>query len=89
MNAGLFVWWALVGWCGTPWRRWPPPPPPPDPWVNVINIIGGVAGGWVFSQVFPVGDTSTAIVAATTSIGALTGSVVFGNMYGVVKELQR
>lgn len=94
MNIGLLAWWVLVGWCGTVPRPWPwpwPPPPDPDPypWLKVINVIGGVVGGWTFSQMFPAGDTSIAIVAATTSVGAFVGSILFGDVYGLVRGSQR
>ena len=89
MNIALLVWWVVVGWCGTPWRRWPPPPTPPDPWWNVISVLGGVLGGWVFSQLFSAGEASTAIVAATTGLGAFVGSILLGNIYGMVSGAQR
>lgn len=55
--------WALSGWCGTPWRRWPPPPPP-DPWwfEKLLGIVGGLAGGWYFHTLDS--NLMTGIVAA-------------------------
>ena len=92
MNALLFVWWAIVGWCGTvprPPIPFPPPPPDPDPWYRVVGIVGGMVGGWAFSQMFPIGDASTAVMAATTGIGAFAGSILFGDIYGMVRGSQR
>jgi hypothetical protein len=65
-----YLFWALAGWCGTPWpRRWPPLPwppgpdpdpvykPQPDPWVilKVIGVVGGIIGGLIFDRVFEGG----------------------------------
>lgn len=80
----LVAFWALVGWCGTPWpRRWPlPPPPPPDPWLlKAVNIAGGVLGGWAFTQVWPAASMGPIEVAAS-GIGALVGAVALGDLAG-------
>jgi hypothetical protein len=94
MTVGLLVLWILVGWCGTPWpRRWPwPPPPPPDPWLlKVVNIVGGVVGGWAFNLVWslPAGDAVTGVAAAATALGAFVGSVILGDLYGLVMSRQK
>lgn len=93
MNVVLFAWWIIVGWCGTILRlRIPipiPNPPDPDPWYQVLGAVGGVVGGYAFSQVFPAGDASMAVVAATTGFGALVGSALFGGIYGMVRGTQR
>src|SRR5688572_29777227 len=61
-----YLFWALAGWCGTPWRRrwpwpWPGPGPDPDPrgpspdpWliIKIIGVVGGIIGGLVFDRVF-------------------------------------
>lgn len=44
---------ALMDWCGTVPKRFPPPPPPPLPWTQAIGqglsfhplAAGGVPGG--------------------------------------------
>lgn len=92
MNIGLFAWWVIVGWCGTvPRGPFPPPPPDPDPypWRKALGVVGGIVGGWAFSQVFPTGDTSMAVVAATTGLGALAGSMLFSDLYGMARGTQR
>lgn len=92
MTLGLIGLWVLVGWCGTPWpRRWPwPPPTPPDPWLlKVVNVVGGVVGGWLFTQIWPAGEAMTGIAAAATALGALVGSVVLGDVYGLVMSRQK
>jgi hypothetical protein len=93
MNVLLFAWWAIVGWCGTvprpPIPLPPPPDPDPDPWYRVIGAVGGILGGWAFSQVFPAGDASLAVLAATTGIGALIGSALVADIYGMVRGSQR
>lgn len=80
-----YLFWALAGWCGTPWRRrwpWPGPGPDPDPrgphpepWViiKVMGVVGGIIGGLIFDRVFegaPLQAGSLGWVAAT-SFGAL------------------
>jgi hypothetical protein len=92
MSALLFVWWAIVGWCGTvPRGPFPPPPPDPDPypWRVALGVVGGVLGGWAFSQMFPAGDASVAVMAATTGFGALVGSALVGSIYGMMRGTQR
>lgn len=57
--------WALAGWCGTPWRRFPPPPPPdPYPWwfEKGLGVVGGLAAGWYFQRMGS--DPMPGIVAA-------------------------
>lgn len=93
MRLSLFALWALVGWCGTPWPRWwrwpPPPPPDPDPWIiyKIIGVAGGIAGGWIFTQVFkPQPDPwIPAIDAAATAVGALLGSRLLLDIYGLTR----
>src|SRR5215216_3508709 len=99
MRLSLIVLWALVGWCGNePWlwlvlrrRWWPTPPPPdPDPWPilflpRVIGIVGGVVGGWVYTQAFgPQPDPWTsAVPAAASALGAFLGARVLVDIYGL------
>jgi len=85
-----YAFWALIGWCGTPWpRRWPwPPPPPPngDPWlVKGLNVVGAVAGGWAFEQLWPMGPTATGIGVAASAVGAYVGSVLIGDVAGLIR----
>ena len=93
MNGLLLAWWVIVGWCGTvPRPRFPipvPPEPDPDPWYRVAGVVGGLVGGWAFSQAFPAGDASLAVLAATTGIGAFVGSALVGDIYGMVRGPQR
>jgi len=90
----LWALWALVGWCGTPWRRhwpWPPPPPPDgDPWlVKGGNVIGGILGGWGFEQIWPVGTPVTGVAVAATALGAYVGSVVLGDVVGLLRGAKK
>lgn len=77
------VYWALVGWCGTPPRPWPwpPPPPGPDPWPwwrnPVLGIIGGIAGGYLATALFG----SEGMMLAQ-SFGALAGGRIVGELGG-------
>ena len=86
----LYVLWALVGWCGTPWpRRWPPPPPPPpdgDPWfTKIVNMVGGLAGGWAYTQLWALTTPVSAMDAAASCVGALVGAVLLGDVVGLFK----
>ncbi len=85
----LFIFWMLTGWCGNePWR-WPRPKPDPDPWwiIKILGVIGGVAGGWLFYQVWPPGQEAgiTGIYVAATGIGAYVGSAFLSDVYGLIR----
>ncbi|MBA3687626.1 MAG: hypothetical protein H0W81_02130 [Chloroflexi bacterium] len=89
MTTAALIGWAIVGWCGTPFPRhwpWPPPPPPDgDPWImKVIGIVGGIAGGWAFGQLFGA-DLDNAAGLALTMFGAWSGSNILNDAYGMVR----
>jgi hypothetical protein len=88
MTPELLFFWGIVGWCGTPWpRRWPLPlPPPPSPWIRTaVGVVGGVVGGWLFNSAWPVSDAvSVGLAVAASGVGALLGSIVLGDLAGVV-----
>jgi len=87
----------------------PPDPPPhlpkgpprrPDwPLVRVIGVVGGVIGGWVFTEVFgpgPVPWFSTGphpdpwmpvVFAAATTVGAFIGASLLTDLYALVREI--
>jgi uncharacterized membrane protein YeaQ/YmgE (transglycosylase-associated protein family) len=84
MSGALILGWALVGWCATPWRKWPPPPPP-DPWwwiVNVVGVVGGILGGWLFGQLFAV-DLAESAGILLTMVGAVAGSIIANDVAGM------
>jgi len=89
--SGLFAFWMLTGWCGTPYPGWwkGPRPPQPDPWwiIKILGVIGGVAGGWLFYQVWPPGQEVgiTGIYVAATGIGAYVGSAFLRDVYGLIR----
>ncbi|HYN21991.1 MAG TPA: hypothetical protein VE078_13610 [Thermoanaerobaculia bacterium] len=80
MNAGLLVMWGLSGYCGNEPRRWPPKPQPDPWWWIVIDFVGGVIGGLAYSTIFPQGTAELGLYAATSSVGALVGSVVLHSL---------
>ncbi len=92
MTFGLAVWWMLVGWCGTPWPRpwpwpWPPPGPDPDPWLwKAIGTLGGLAGGFAFTQAWGMEGAVTGLAAAATAAGAWAGSVLATNVFGAFRN---
>lgn len=84
MNLALLVFWGLVGICPPwwPFPRWkfPPPPPPPDWWfrgiLTIAGIVGGISGGWLYNQTWPISQTMTGVDVAATAVGAVVGSVI-------------
>jgi hypothetical protein len=52
--------------------------------MKAINIVGGVIGGWVFSQVWTMSEPLTGVAAAATGLGAFLGAVVLGDVVGLV-----
>jgi hypothetical protein len=93
MTILALIGWAIVGWCGTPPRPWPwpwpGPGPQPDPWYRkVIGLVGGVAGGWAFFQLFTA-DLTTAAGFLVTAVGAWAGSVIFNDVFGAATASRR
>lgn len=88
MHFALVALWAADGWCGTPWPGWwrPHPHPDPDPWwYGLIGLVGGVAGGWLFSSAWPAGNVEPALYAAVTSLGAFVGGAVLQSIVGLAR----
>jgi uncharacterized membrane protein YeaQ/YmgE (transglycosylase-associated protein family) len=92
MSIGLLIFWGAVGWCGTPWpRKWPWPPPPPDPWWfidRVVGIVGGVIGGILFTQAWPMSEAAQGLEVAASGVGALVGALILLDLYGIVRKRQ-
>ncbi|HLG13206.1 MAG TPA: hypothetical protein VJH03_01615 [Blastocatellia bacterium] len=95
MNITMIALWALGGWCGTPWPGWwrgPRPHPDPEPWitVQVIGLAGGIAGGWMTSQIVqwpdPVPWRLTPDYFTVTMIGALVASRLLTGVYGLIRD---
>lgn len=101
MRVSLIVLWVLVGWCGSEprlWlllRRWwptpPIPPPGPDPWpilflTRIIGIVGGIGGGWAYTQVLgpQTEPWTSAVPAAATALGAFLGARLLVDIYGLL-----
>lgn len=86
MDLAFWFLWGATGWCGTPWRRWPPPRPEPDPWWwRVIGVVGGLVGGWAYSSVWAQEGSGLALYAAATSVGALIGSAILQDIAGMAR----
>lgn len=80
----LYLFWALVGWCGTPWRGWPPPPP--DPWwwvIKVLAVVGGICGGLLVDRYLGGPDT-TPVRLIATAIGAYAGGRFLAEAVGII-----
>lgn len=92
MSLSPFVLWALAGWCLTGYPRWwwhIPRPDPPPPWwqFKLIGAVAGVIGGWVFTQVFgPHPEPWTVVTAGATAVGALLGSRLAVDLYGLIRD---
>lgn len=79
----LYLFWALVGWCGTPWRGWPPPPPDPWWWImKVLAVVGGIVGGLLVDRYLTVPDSAPALIA--TAIGAYAGGRFLAEAVGII-----
>lgn len=92
MSIGLVVFWAAVGWCGTWPRPWPwpiPKGPTPFPWLisRVIGIVGGLIGGFLFNQAWPIGDTQglAGLAVAASGVGAFVGAIILLDVYHLVQ----
>jgi drug/metabolite transporter (DMT)-like permease len=87
--SGLIAFWMLMGWCGNEPRGPIPKKPDPIPWwiIKILGVIGGVAGGWLFYQVWPPGQEAgiTGIYVAATGIGAYVGSAFLCDVYGLIR----
>ena len=104
MRLSLFVLWGITGWCGTLLLlllRFPPPPdtperPPRPNWLlpRMIGVVGGVVGGWVFTEMFGQGIAvgpdpepwRLAAIAAATTVGAFLGASLLTDLYGLVRS---
>lgn len=78
----LYALWAFGGWCGTPYPGWylgPRPHPDPEPWwvIKVVSIIGGIAGGWMATQLIGA-DINAASVLTTIAGSFITGGFLGG-----------
>jgi uncharacterized membrane protein YeaQ/YmgE (transglycosylase-associated protein family) len=86
MDIQLILGWALIAIC-PPWWPWPRPWPPPPPWRllvdSVIAIVGGVAGGWLFSQLYAV-DLASDAGRLVSFAGALVGSILVSAVAGMI-----
>ena len=89
MSIGWYLFWGAVGWCGTGWPWWwrrPPPPPPPDPWWfvdRIVSIVGGLVGGFLFTQAWPFDQAGNLVWLAVVAsgVGALVGSIILQDLY--------
>ena len=88
MNYVFWAMWGAVGWCGTPWRRWPPKPEPDPWWWRVLGVVGGILGGWAFTSAFP-GGNDIAMNAVLSSVGALAGSIIVQDIAGMAMGKSR
>jgi uncharacterized membrane protein YeaQ/YmgE (transglycosylase-associated protein family) len=90
MSVALFIFWGAVGWCGTPWPwRVPPPPPPPDLWWfidRIVGIVGGIIGGWLFAQAWPIPQADAALAVLASGAGALVGTLILSDLYALVRR---
>jgi len=112
MRLSLFVLWGITGWCGTLLLlllRFPPPPlvdtqerPPRPNWLlhRIIGVVGGVVGGWVFTEAFGQGVPWIAtgpypepwlriVFAAATAVGAFIGASLLTDLYGLVRSSRK
>lgn len=80
----LLTLWALAGWCGNEPRPFPKPQPVPWFLSRFIGLVSGIAGGWLYTQVFkpePVPWTNSLEAAASAAGAFLLARFVTG-LYG-------
>jgi uncharacterized membrane protein YfcA len=88
------------------------PIPPPDPpyveipslphrlLLRIIGVVGGVGGGWVFTEVFgphpdpwitagPQPNPGMLVVAAATMVGAFIGASLLTDLYELVRSSRK
>jgi hypothetical protein len=88
MNTALLLAYAIAGWCGTIPRLWWrfPPPPPPDPFREIpfrlAGVLGGIAGGFLYSSAFSM-QSLDAVNVAATAFGALLGGMLASDLAGL------
>lgn len=78
----MYVFWALVGWCGTPPGKGPIiPDPDPEPWwmSRIAGLVGGILGGILVQRMLNSTDTGAVSIIAT-SIGAFAVGRVLGDI---------
>ena len=76
-NVMMWIFWGLVGWCGTK----PRPKPEPNPFIPIAaGIVGGLVGGFLFDMAFPIEGAMTALDFAVTCIGAYVGGRVLSDI---------
>jgi hypothetical protein len=96
MNAPIIVFWMLVGFGGAsrpgPDDEEPKRPPwwkGPWPWIisKLAGITGGLAGGFLYSQVFLGEVALSGINVAATAVGAFVGSLILSEVVLMVLML--
>ncbi len=76
-NVVMWIFWGLVGWCGTK----PRPKPEPNPFKRIAaGIVGGLVGGFLFDMAFPIEGAMTGLDFAATCIGAYVGGSVLSDL---------
>jgi hypothetical protein len=90
--APAFILWAVGGSCGTrsPGIVVHPRHPDPEPWwlIQVIGVVTGVLGGWLYMQVFskPQPDPwRSAVPVAASLLGALVASRFATDLYQIAR----
>jgi hypothetical protein len=47
----------------------------------VVGIVGGVIGGWAFTQAWPVVEPGGGLLVVAAGVGALVGSIILLDLY--------
>jgi hypothetical protein len=98
MSKALLVFWMLVGFSLSGWIQlaeggdpWPEPDPKNRPvqrllrwsFLKLAGTVGGLLGGWLYTQFFFPETSISGINVAITAVGASVGSLILSELTSI------